>query len=403
MRSYSYFSISLLCLAILLIDILAFYWLQSITILIKEKFIRYSIHLLFWIFTTGLISAIFILKFRLENIPDSKKQLWTSRLFGLTISSFLPKIIFVIVISILYFSNSYLSDNQSKIAIPLIGLFSGILPFVAIVFSIIYTRYDYQVKRIDLNLEKLPASFSGTRIIQISDLHLGSFGFKYELLRPAIDLINNLRPDYIFFTGDIVNNFSWELKGWEKILGQLKASIGKYAILGNHDYGDYSIWKSEFAKHQNLISIKSFFQKIEFDLLLNDSVNITHKDGDLAIIGVENWGNPPFPQYGNLNKAMTNVKKGALKILLTHDPTHWSEEVLEKTDIALTLSGHTHGMQMGINFKKFQWSPIQYKYKHWSGTYRHENQWLYVNRGLGWIGYPGRLGMRPEITCIDLT
>lgn len=172
--------------------------------------------------------------------------------------------------------------------------------------------------------------------------------------------------------------------------------------LGNHDYGDYSEWKTEADKQQNFENIKDFFLEIGFKLLLNQSEIITFKGQEIAMIGVENWGKPPFKQYGNLEKALENVKDISLKILLSHDPTHWTEEVVNQTDIALTLAGHTHGMQAGIDLGNIKWSPIQYKLKHWAGLYQQSNQSLYVNRGLGWLGFPGRIGMRPEITVIVL-
>ena len=402
MRSYSFFTILLLCLGILIIDILAFYWLQSITNLITSEFVKKGINIIFWLFTIGLVSAILILKIRLDDIPASKKNGWVTSLYGLTVSSFAPKLIFVLVISILYFGNHLLSERESLIAIPLIGLFSGVLPFFIILFGIFGTRYHYKVEKLSIEIPDLPQSFVGTRLIQISDIHLGSFDYSYHQLTPAIALINKLKPDYILFTGDLVNNYSWELAGWEEVFNKLVAKKGKYAILGNHDYGNYSEWPSKEEKLKNFEKIKSFFRDIDFKLLLNESVTINNPDGSLAFIGVENWGHPPFPQYGNLKKAMMSLNGETIKILLSHDPTHWSEEVIRKTDIALTLSGHTHGMQMGINLKKVQWSPIKYKYEHWAGLYQNNTQFLYVNRGLGWLGFPGRVGMRPEITCIDL-
>ena len=192
------------------------------------------------------------------------------------------------------------------------------------------------------------------------------------------------------------------MEGWENTLGKLKAKKGKYAILGNHDYGDYSTWQTEQEKAANFETIKQFFNTINFKLLLNQADIIEHNTDKIAILGIENWGNPPFKQYGDLQKALHQAEAIPFKILLSHDPTHWTEEVLDKTNIALTLSGHTHGMQAGIRIKKKEWSPIKYKHKHWAGLYQVNGQYLYVNRGLGWLGFPGRVGMRPEITCIEL-
>lgn len=401
MRSYSFFTILLLCIAILIVDMMAFYWLLSITQPIRQPIIKYSIYCVFWIFTIGLIASIMILKVRLDDIDTRRKQLLVSSLYGLTISSFIPKIIFIIVISLLYYTNYVFSQKGSLIVIPTFALLSGFLPFFVIVYAIFRSLYRFKVHHIKIKFKEIPNNFIGLRIVQISDLHLGSFNFRYHILERAVKLINHLEPDFIFFTGDLVNNHAWELKGWDRVLKQLNAKLGKYAVLGNHDYGDYSEWKTNKAKQSNHELIKHFYERIDFNLLLNEN-DIIDIDGEkLAILGVENWGNPPFKQYGDLKMAVKNSAHIPFKILLSHDPTHWSEEVVKDTDIALTFSGHTHGMQAAINFKSKKWSPIKYKYKHWAGLYKNKDQYLHVNRGLGWLGFPGRIGMRPEITLIE--
>ncbi|MCP4884517.1 MAG: metallophosphoesterase [Flavobacteriales bacterium] len=403
MRSFSNLSVFLLCLAILVIDVLAFYWLQSITQLINLSNLRLSIHIAFWFFTIGLITSIGILKVRLDNIHPQRKHLLITSLYGLSISSFIPKIIFIIIISFLYFSNHMLSERESLIVIPIIGLLAGFLPFFIIIYAIFKALYRFKVHHLHIKTSLAPESFKGLKIVHISDLHLGSFNFRYHILDRAVNLINHLEPDLIFFTGDLVNNFAWELKGWGKVLKKLEAKKGKFAVLGNHDYGDYSSWETTELKQRNFESIKYFYEKINFSLLLNEGTIITKNGVDIAVLGVENWGNPPFKKYGDLAKAIESVKNIPLKILLSHDPTHWPEEVIDQTDILLTLSGHTHGMQAGVNLKNKQWSPIKYKYKHWAGLHKEGDQYLNVNRGLGWLGFPGRLGMRPEITCIDIS
>jgi len=402
MRSFSFFKIILLCLAILVVDIFTFYWLLSITQLITLSFIRNSIYIAFWVFTIGLITAIILLKSRLSVMNTYQKQWLISSFYGLSVSSFVPKLIFVIVISVLYYANYVFSEQESLIIIPIIGLFSGFLPFFVIVYGIFRTLYRFKIHKVKIKFEELPKNFEGLRIVHISDLHLGSFNFRYHILDRAVRLINHLEADFIFFTGDLVNNHAWELKGWQRVLNKLEAKRGKYAVLGNHDYGDYSKWKSLKAKQSNFGLIKYFFKRINFKLLLNEADVVEINGENIAILGVENWGNPPFKQYGDLKKSLKNVADIPFKILLSHDPSHWNEEVVERTTIALTLSGHTHGMQAGIKFKNINWSPIQYKYKHWAGLYKHNKQYLYVNRGLGWLGFPGRLGMRPEITFIEL-
>lgn len=402
MRSYSFFSIVLLCLVIITIDLFAFYWLQSITQLIDSSLIKTFIHILFWLFTIGLISAIMILKMRLDGMDPRRKHLLVSSLYGLTVSSFIPKLLFVIIISILYFANYVFSESESLIVVPLVGLLSGFLPFGFIVYGIFKSAYRFKIYHHKIKIESLPKAFNKLKIVQLSDIHLGSFNYRYHILGPVVDRINRMHPDYICFTGDLVNNYAWELKGWDTVLKDLRANGGKFAILGNHDYGDYSQWPTEKDKQDNFNEIKAFFKTIGFELLLNESRELIRDNEGIAIIGVENWGKPPFKQYGNLDKAMSDVKHLPFKLLLSHDPSHWTEQVHGKTDIDLTLSGHTHGMQAGFERKSFQWSPIQYNYKYWAGLYQEGKQYLHVNRGLGWLGFPGRLGMRPEISVLEL-
>jgi predicted MPP superfamily phosphohydrolase len=402
MRVYSLFSIILLCVAILLVDMLAFYWLKSVTQFIESTLLIKSIDILFWTFTIGLITSILVLKIKLDRISSRRKQLLISSLYGLTVSSFIPKVIFVIIISLLYFTNYVFSETDSLVIVPLFGLFAGFLPFFAILYAIFRSLYRFKVHHIKLNHSQFPKEFDGLKIIHISDIHLGSFNYRYHIFDRAVNIINELNPDFIFFTGDLVNNFSWELHGWEDTFKNLKASKGKYSVLGNHDYGDYSVWDSNKEKQENFEEIKDFHRKTGFTLLLNEATIYKNSDKEIAIIGVENWGNPPFKQYGDLEKAIKDVKDISFKILLSHDPSHWDNEVVNQTDIALTLSGHTHGMQAGFHLKNKKWSPIKYKYKHWAGLYTHKKQFLYVTRGLGWLGFPGRLGMRPEITSIEI-
>jgi len=402
MRSYPFYIILILCLTIFLVDLFAFYWLQSIILLIENPNLKLAINILFWFFTIGLITAIIVLKIRLDFVGSYRKQVLISSLYGLTISSFLPKIIFILVISVAYFTNYVFSKEESLIIIPSIGLLSGFLPFFVIAYAVFKAVYRFKVHHVVVKSKLLPKEFNDLKIVQISDIHLGSFNFRYPILERAVKMINNLEADLIFITGDLVNNYAWELRGWDVVFKQLSAKIGKYSVLGNHDYGDYCTWKTPKKKKANFELIKYFYQKINFKLLMNESDIIEIGGDKIGLVGVENWGNPPFKQYGNLKKSVKGVQEIPFKILMSHDPTHWSEEVVHKTDIVLTLSGHTHGMQAGIKLKNKQWSPIQYKYKHWAGLHAENQQYLHVNRGLGWLGFPGRLGMRPEITLIQL-
>jgi predicted MPP superfamily phosphohydrolase len=215
-------------------------------------------------------------------------------------------------------------------------------------------------------------------------------------------LANEQQADILFFTGDLVNNFYEELNGWIPILGQLKAKYAKYSILGNHDYGNYYHWKSETDKSENFRKIQEAEAQMGFKMLNNQSEVFTLNNEKIAIIGVENWGHHPFPQYADYEKASKDVLDIPFKILLTHDPTHWDAKIQGKTDVDLALSGHTHGMQFGVHIAGKEWSPAEFKYPHWAGLYQEGKQYLYVNRGLGVIGYPGRVGMPPEITVIEL-
>lgn len=402
MRTYSLFAVFLLCIVIVVVDALSFYWLQSLTKFIDFPALNTAISILFWTFTIGLVSAILILKIRMNSVPVTKRQSLISSLYGLTVSSFIPKILFVIIISILYFSNYIFSETESLIVVPMVGLLAGFLPFFVIVYAISKAVYKFKVYRVRVPHKELPKAFNGLKIVHISDLHLGSFGYRFAVMEKAVNIINDFDADLILFTGDLVNNFAWELNGWDEVLKKLAVKRGKYAILGNHDYGDYSTWESPEAKNENFKIIKDFFAKIDFKLLLNEGVTLTENNEKIAIVGVENWGLPPFRQDGDLIKALNEVEDISFKILLSHDPSHWDAEVIKFTDVALTLSGHTHGMQAGINIMGRQWSPIQFKYKRWAGLYNVGNQFLYVTRGLGWLGFPGRLGMRPEITLIQL-
>lgn len=404
MRRFSFRMILLLCIFLVVVDAFAFRGLLSITgkAFAYNAVLRIGINVLFWTFTIALVTAILTLKIRFDKMHPRRRQLWLSSLYGLTVSSFAPKLLFAIILTILQYANFIFPPTQSFLIVSLLGLLAGFLPFFVILYGIFRTVYRFKVYRIEIPLRNLPPAFDGLRIVQISDMHLGSFNYRYSILERAVNLINHLKPDYVFFTGDLVNNYAWELKGWNIILKKIKANYGKFAVLGNHDYGDYSTWAEEGKKQENFKEIVDFFPEINFNLLRNEAIVLTRAGDKIAVIGVENWGKPPFKQYGDLALAMKDVASIPCKILLSHDPSHWSCEVINQTDIALTLAGHTHGMQAGIKTRNKEWSLIQYKYKHWAGLYEEGGQFLHVNRGLGWLGFPGRLGMAPEITLITL-
>ena len=277
------------------------------------------------------------------------------------------------------------------------------IPFASILYSIFKGKYNYKVWKYTLYFDNLPKAFDGYRITQISDIHCGSFD-NYEKIRYGVDLINSQKSDVILFTGDLVNNLANEVHNWKSLFATLQAPDGVFSIMGNHDYGDYSSWETPEAKQQNLEHLFQLQKQMGWQLLLNEHCYLERNGEKIALIGVENWGHGRFSKYGDLNKAMEGVNTEDFKILMSHDPTHWQEIVLpENKDIQLTLSGHTHGMQCGIEIPGWlKWSPSQYIYKYWGGMYEEDGKYLNVNRGFGYHAFPGRLGVWPEITVIEL-
>ena len=277
------------------------------------------------------------------------------------------------------------------------------IPFASILYSIFKGKYNYKVWKYTLYFDNLPKAFDGYRITQISDIHCGSFD-NYEKIRYGVDLINSQKSDVILFTGDLVNNLANEVHNWKSLFATLQAPDGVFSIMGNHDYSDYSSWETPEAKQQNLEHLFQLQKQMGWQLLLNEHCYLERDGEKIALIGVENWGHGRFSKYGDLNKAMEGVNTEDFKILMSHDPTHWQEVVLpENKDIQLTLSGHTHGMQCGIEIPGWlKWSPSQYIYKYWGGIYEEGGKYLNVNRGFGYHAFPGRLGVWPEITVIEL-
>jgi len=263
-------------------------------------------------------------------------------------------------------------------------------------------RYDYEVHEIELFLAELPEAFDGFRIVHISDFHAGSFDQEQAVAR-GFQMIKNLEADLLLFTGDMINDFAEEVEPYIEKFKALQAPFGKFSTLGNHDYGASVQWESDFLEKQNLDKLVRHQQNMGFRLLMNESVRLEKEGQFINLIGVENWGKPPFPQKGDLNKAMNEVKAGEFNLLLSHDPSHWEAQILDHPlPLHLTLSGHTHGAQMGVETPGWKWSPAQYFYPQWAGLYQRGNQHLYVNRGFGYIGIPARMGIWPEITHLIL-
>ncbi len=286
-----------------------------------------------------------------------------------------------------------------------LGFLSGGLVMGSMFTGMFKWVFDFKIHREKIDIHNLPDAFKGLKIVQVSDFHLGNWG----LVKPmdeAIKTILNLNPDIIVFTGDLVTFSTREAYRFEEQLKQLKAPLGVYATLGNHDYGLYVSWPDKAAKEKNMTDLYDFYRRVGWKLLNNQNI-IFERGGDkLALAGVENWGaNKRFPRYGNIDEALQGTEDIPVKILLSHDPSHWDKIVVPGNyPVALTLSGHTHGFQFGIESKSLKWSPAQYVYKHWAGLYKNplSHHYLYVNRGIGSIGYPGRIGILPEITLLEL-
>ncbi len=281
------------------------------------------------------------------------------------------------------------------------ALIASAIPFGTMVFGIVSGAHDYRIKRVSLKLPNLPSSFDGIKIAQVSDIHSGSF-FNKTAVKGGVEMVMKEKPNLIFFTGDLVNNEAEEVKEYIDVFNKLRAPLGVYSVTGNHDYGDYKNWASKEAKEQNFKDLIEAHRLLGFDLLMNEHRYIEQGGERLAILGIENWGAGRFAKYGKLDLAHAGTE-APVKILLSHDPSHWDAQVRPNyKDIDLMFSGHTHGFQFGVEIGDFKWSPSQYAYKQWAGLYQQDNQNLYVNRGFGYLGYPGRVGMPPELTILEL-
>lgn len=283
----------------------------------------------------------------------------------------------------------------------------GLLVGGTLLATLIYgfsNKYDYKIRRVRIRYPNLPPTFKGLKILQISDIHAGSFDHPRKVAL-GVDMIVREKADLIFFTGDLVNDRADEMKDYQQLFGRLNAPLGVYSILGNHDYGDYTPWPSPEAKSENLERLKNLQREMGWKMLNNAHVLLEKEGQQIAVIGVENWSaKARFPKYGDLQQACAGMGDVPFKILLSHDPSHWDAQVTpDYPDIDLMLAGHTHGMQFGVEIPGLKWSPIQYAYPEWAGLYRKGTQYLYVNRGFGFLGYPGRVGILPEITVIELT
>jgi len=385
-----------------------FYAFQAIRTITKNRYLK-----ILWIL---IALAIYInLFYTLYSTPRSAGQTRGFQLaVGLLLTFLIPKLVMVIVMFgedvvrifqklISYFSSVPTKPIPSRrLFISRLALGLAAIPFASFIYGIIQGRYNYKVLKYQLSFKDLPEAFDGFTITQISDIHSGSFT-NPDKIQYGIDLINEQKSDLILFTGDIVNNKADEMDNWIDTFKNFEAPYGKFSILGNHDYGDYVEWSSKEDKAKNFQAVKDIHPKIGFDLLLNEHRYI-EKDGQkIALIGIENWGKG-FNKAGDLDKASKGVRKEDFKILMSHDPSHWEYNVKhDDFNYHLTLSGHTHGLQMGIEIPGFfRWSPSQYVYKQWAGLYTEFGRFINVNRGFGYHAFPGRVGIWPEITVIEL-
>lgn len=400
--------------AIVLIDI---WFYQSIRTLIinwqprSKAILFYS----YWGFTALAVILLIIAAFANPMGPYRNFQKYTFNIFLVVmiakVIGLLPIIIEDIVRGIRWIF-SYTGEHRNepdahKIPrakfISRIAIGMAAVPFATFIYGMVKTAFDYSVKRITIKLPHLPAEFDGFTIVQISDLHTGSLPGTHPYER-AVKMVNELNPDVIFMTGDLVNNVADEAEPFIDTLKQLHSPNGVYSILGNHDYGDYVQWDNTDAKEANLDKLKGIHALMGWKLMLNENAVIERNGQQIALIGVENWGNKlHFPKYGKMAQAYKGIENAPVKLLLSHDPSHWEGEVLPNyPDVDITFSGHTHGFQFGIEIPGFKWSPSQYVYKQWGGLYQQGNQYIYVNRGLGFLGYLGRVGIPPEITVMTL-
>ncbi|MFL5745736.1 MAG: metallophosphoesterase [Niastella sp.] len=398
-----------------LLDIYVFQVLQ--VILPASSKARLAIIIGYWVISVSAMLYVFSMPYiNHDNWPRWVVTYTRAIVFGLILSKLLASLFFAVddirragtwVIGKMVQKPAEVAQSGAGISrsvfLSWLGLAVGGTVFSTLVYGF-GNKYRYHVNRLRMSFKNLPAGFKGMRIVHISDIHSGSFTDK-EAVEKGIKKILKEKPDMILFTGDLVNDRASEMKDYMDVFSKLKAPMGVYSTLGNHDYGDYVRWESVEAKKENLEQLKLVHKNMGWRLLMNEHV-VLEKGGDrIALLGIENWsakGN--FGRYGKMEEAYPGSEQHPFKILMSHDPSHWDAEVRTKYgDIDLTLAGHTHGMQFGLELPGFKWSPVQYMYKQWAGLYEAGEQKLYVNRGYGFIGYPGRIGILPEITVIELS
>lgn len=404
------FGMGIMIFIFLLID---FYLFQAVKVSIRSytpstqkilKFIYWALPIL----SVVIILATFLLY--PAYLSSKVRNLLIASVFVLNISKLIAAIVLLLgdfFNLIKHFSQKIISPETAepkltrsaflaKTALAVGGAHVGVLAY-----GIISGAHDYRLRRVPLYLKNLPKGFEGLKLAQLSDIHSGSF-FNKIAVQGGIDMLLQEKPDMVFFTGDLVNNEATELKDYFDIFKKIKAPLGVYSTLGNHDYGDYIPWDSDLLKKQNLDTLISSHKLMGWNILMDEHREIKVGNDSIAVLGIQNWGSGGFVKKGDLNKALIGTEAFDTKLLLSHDPSHWRAQVLAYTDIDAAFAGHTHGMQYGVEIGDFKWSPIQYKYKEWAGLYKENTQQLYVNRGFGYLGFPGRVGILPEITIFTL-
>ncbi|MBH46403.1 MAG: metallophosphatase [Flavobacteriaceae bacterium] len=392
------------------------YVFQGFKVVVKKWIPTHSglAHVLYWSIPVFLLAFVLV---RVIWFPESSKNNYSIFINSFLIALFLAKFIWLFFILtddlirlVRFTSDQFVKPVTAKNIsrsefIVTAGFLAASSLFGSLIYGIASGAHNYTVKKRKLPIKGLPKPFIGLRLVQISDIHSGSFWSKSSV-QEGINMINDLKPDLFFFTGDLVNNSADEFDGFKEMFSGINARLGSYSVLGNHDYGDYVRWpnKDGVTKSDNLMGLKKHHQDLGWNLLVNDHDVINIDGEELAILGVENWSaHRRFPKYGDLGKAIKGVENVKNKLLLSHDPSHWRAEILNQIpSIKATFSGHTHGMQFGIDSKYYKWSPVKYQYPEWVDMYTENDQHLYVNRGFGYLGYPGRFGFLPEITLFEL-
>ncbi len=391
--------------------VLGLYTLQALKTAIRYPWVHY-----FFIVIAVLVLGNFVYQFTWGAEDGRVLSRPKSYAFGFMITVFTFQVITILflfsedIFRVISGLTQKFTGNAKEFSLPerrrfmsILGLGIAALPFGALLYGMYKGKYKFQVLKYALEFDDLPDAFDGYQITQLSDIHSGSLDNRKKI-EYAVDLINKQQSDVILFTGDLVNNMATEMEPWMELFSTLEAKDGKFSVLGNHDYGDYVDWETEAIKRQNLEDLKVIQRDIGFDLMLNENRYLKKDDDKIALIGVENWGRGGFKKAGDLKKATASIDKNDFKILLSHDPSHWEDVVLDDDlHYHLTLSGHTHGMQFGIEIPGWvKWSPAKWRYKYWAGIYKEKGQFINVNRGLGFLGYPGRVGIWPEISVITL-